>query len=72
MPELTAGQSINKALSLILESNQTAFIAGEDFPLSLLWLHDFEYRGTIRCGTILVSIIVCPYKAIGRLKCKLR
>ena len=29
MPELTAGQSINKALSLILEKNQTAFLAGE-------------------------------------------
>ena len=33
MPELTAGQSINKALSLILESNQTAFIAGEDIGI---------------------------------------
>ena len=33
MPELTAGQSINKALSLILESNQSAFIAGEDIGI---------------------------------------
>ena len=33
MPELTAGQSINKALSLILEKNQTAFLAGEDIGI---------------------------------------
>tara|TARA_A200000113_G_C8844085_1_gene347972 strand:- start:597 stop:1580 length:984 start_codon:yes stop_codon:yes gene_type:complete len=30
MPELTTGQAINKALSLILENNPTSFIAGED------------------------------------------
>ena len=33
MPELTVGQSINKALSLILENNQTAFLAGEDIGI---------------------------------------
>ena len=30
MPELTTGQSINKALELILDKDSTAFIAGED------------------------------------------
>ena len=30
MPELTTGQSINKALELILDKYLTAFIAGED------------------------------------------
>jgi len=29
MPELTTGQAINKALSLILENNPTSFIACE-------------------------------------------
>ena len=33
MPELTDRQSINKALSLILEKNQTAFLAGEDIGI---------------------------------------
>ena len=36
MPELTVGQSINKALSLILEKNQTAFLAGEDIGIYCL------------------------------------
>ena len=43
MPELTAGQSINKALSLILEKNQTAFLAGEDigiYGLSLIHISE--------------------------------
>ena len=33
MPELTTGQALNKALSLILEQNPTAFIAGEDIGI---------------------------------------
>ena len=33
MPELTTGQALNKALSLILEKNPTAFIAGEDIGI---------------------------------------
>ena len=33
MPELTTGQALNKALSLILEQNSTAFIAGEDIGI---------------------------------------
>ena len=33
MPELTTGQALNKALSLILEENPTAFIAGEDIGI---------------------------------------
>ena len=33
MPELTTGQALNKALSLILEQNTTAFIAGEDIGI---------------------------------------
>ena len=33
MPELTTGQALNKALSLILEQNPAAFIAGEDIGI---------------------------------------
>ena len=33
MPELTAGQSINKALELILETYENSFIAGEDIGI---------------------------------------
>ena len=33
MPEMTTGQALNKALSLILEKNSTAFIAGEDIGI---------------------------------------
>ena len=33
MPELTTGQALNKALSLILEQNPPAFIAGEDIGI---------------------------------------
>ena len=33
MPELTTGQALNKALSLILEQTPTAFIAGEDIGI---------------------------------------
>ena len=33
MPELTSGQSINKALELILDQYDNAFIAGEDIGI---------------------------------------
>ena len=33
MPELTTGQALNKALSLILEQNPAAFSAGEDIGI---------------------------------------
>ena len=33
MPELTSGQSLNKALELILNEFDNAFIAGEDIGI---------------------------------------